>query len=500
MKEMTKEVRCFYDSIFEGRKRAILESEDKLKIKGTTYYVSNEGDDENDGKSSKTPWKSIEKVSLADLHEGDGVLFRRGDLFRGSVMTKSGVTYGAYGKGDKPKFYGCHISLADPSLWELYDEEKNIWKCREKMLDSGTIVFNDGEFHGRKLIPSYRYGKFVSRDNEDVPFDMAKEMTNDLDLYWHFEDELIEGTSKGESFPVPKLTWGESKGDLYLRCDKGNPGEVFSSVESLAGCHIFKVNTNKNVTIDNVCIKYGGLHGVAAAGRVEGLKVTNCEIGWIGGCIQHYSGTDPNYPEGKRGSVTRFGNAIEIYGGCDNYNASYNYIYQVYDAGITHQVTTKTKMTMENINYEGNIIENCVYGIEYFLDMIEGEKESYMENVLIKENFIRLSGYGWGQQRHDKTTPALIKGWSYVNAARKFRITGNIFDSSAYRLLHLVAGKEEYCPVLRGNVYIQNMGGMLGQFGANEEKEPEIEIYDEKAEEKIKEIFGDIWANIYYIK
>ena len=80
MKEMTKEVRSFYDSLFEGRKRAILESEDVLKIKGTTYYVSNEGDDKNDGLSPKTPWKTIEKVSLADLNEGDGVLFRRGDL------------------------------------------------------------------------------------------------------------------------------------------------------------------------------------------------------------------------------------------------------------------------------------------------------------------------------------------------------------------------------------------------------------------------------------
>ena len=30
-------------------------------------------------------------------------------------------------------------------------------------------------------------------------------------------------------------------------------------------------------------------------------------------------------------------------------------------------------------------------------------------------NIIRLSGYGWGQQRHNVDTPGLLKGWSYKN-------------------------------------------------------------------------------------
>ena len=137
-----------------------------------------------------------------------------------------------------------------------------------------------------------------------------------------------------------------------------------------------------------------GRHGVSAGGHSVGLHVTNCEFGWIGGSIQHYFGTDPNYPEGRRGSVTRYGNAIEIYGGCEDYIASNNYIYEVYDAGITHQVTTSTKRIMTGIRYTGNVIEKCVYGIEYFLDQIEGERESYMDDVVMNDNFIRLSGYG----------------------------------------------------------------------------------------------------------
>lgn len=488
-----------YNELFEKRKNEIKNAKDNLKIKGKTYYISNFGDDNNDGLSENTPWKTLKKVSNAYLYEGDGVLFKRGDLFRGSVLTKPGVSYGAYGEGEKPKFYGCSKALSDPNDWELYDKEHNIWKFKDKMLDAGTIVFNDGEFHSRKLIPSYNDKmQFVCRDDESRLFKVENEMTQDLDLYWHYDTILSKNPTKGKDFPIPVI--GEnSLGDIYLRCDKGNPGEVFDSIESVARIHCFRVDENPNVTIDNVCIKYVGMHGVAAGGYSVGLHVTNCEIGWIGGCIQHYGGTDPNYPQGGRGTVTRFGNGIEIYGGCDNYVVSGNYIYESYDAGITHQVTTSRKLTMTGIRYQNNLIEKCVYGIEYFLDQIDGEKESYMDDVVISGNFIRLSGYGWGQQRHNQDTPALIKSWSYTNTAHNYFINDNIFDRSAYRMLHLVAEKEEYMPKMNNNTYIQNVGGMLGQFGGKEKGEPEILSFDNNASNILKNVFKDENATVLKI-
>jgi len=502
MKNMTVDEIRQNDILFEEKKKKILDSKDNITAKGISYYVSNSGDDANDGKTPETAWKTLRRVSDAYLNPGDGVFFKRGDLFRGFVMTKPGVTYAAYGIGEKPKFYGCHKSLADPKLWELYDKEHNIWKCTEKMLDAGTIVFNEGEAHSRKLIPSYKNMQFVCRDDEDRPFIIADEMTEDLDLFWHYDMLLTKESSKGEDFPIPEMKKDDTVlGDIYLRCDKGNPGEVYDSVESVARTHMFVVGSNDNVTIDNLCIKYIGMHGVAAEGDcISGLHVTNCEFGWIGGSIQHYFGTDPNYPEGGRGTVTRFGNAIEIYGGCDDYIASNNYIYESYDAGITHQVTTNKKITMTKIRYTDNVIEKCVYGIEYFLDQIDGENKSYMDDVVMSGNFIRLSGYGWGQQRHNKHTPALIKGWSYVNTASNYLVYDNIFDRCAYQLLHLVSLKDEYRPKLYDNTYIQQLGGMIGRIGANEIKEPDIEIFDENAEEKINNIFGDKTAKVYFIK
>ena len=487
------------DRLSEQRKAEIRNARDSIEIKGTIYYVSSTGNDENDGKTSRTPWKTLKKVSEAELFPGDGVLFHRGDLFRGFVRVRPGVTYAAYGTGDKPKFYGWDKSLADPALWVRYNAEHNIWKLTETILDCGTLVFNEGEAHCRKLIPSYINGQFVCRDNESRLFDMAREMTQDLDMVCFYDERLTDSPSKGQNFPVPVMD-DKSCGTLYLRCDRGNPAQVFRTIEAVPRRSMFQVGGCSNVTIDNLCLKYIGVHAIAAGGHVAGLHVSNCEIGWIGGTIQHYMGTDPNYPQGGRGTVTRYGNGVEIYGGCEDYMVSDCYIYQVYDAGMTHQVTTGGQTyKMTGIRYLNNLVEYCVYSIEYFLEKTNGDTESYIDDCEISGNILRFSGYGWGQQRHNTDTPAHIKGWSYENTAGNYSVHDNIFDRAAYRMLHLVAKKPESCPKMYNNTYIQKLGLPLGQYGANETEEPEIMIFDEKADEKISRVMHDTNAKIYYI-
>lgn len=481
------------------RKKQIRESADSIERKGVMYYVSNDGDDSNDGKTPSTPWKTLEKVSSASLQRGACVLFRRGDLFRGNVKTKVGVTYSAYGEGEKPKIFGWKENLANEKLWVEVDSIRHIWKYVEKIPDCGTLVFNNGENHSRKLIPTYKNGCFVCREDETRLFDMSEEMTKDLDIFCRYEDRLTTVPSRGADFPVPLID-NDSYGELYLCCKQGNPGEVFYSIEAIPRRFAFDVGENDGVSIDNLCVKYFAF-GVSGMGYVKNLRITNCEFGWIGGNIQNYLGTDPNYPQGGRGTVTRFGNAVEIYGGCENYEVSNCYIYQVYDAGITHQITTNGKKTvMRNIRYLNNLIEYCVYSIEYFLDKTEGDTQSYMEDVLIEGNFLRYSGYGWGQQRHNKDTPAHIKGWNYENTARNYRISDNIFDRAMYRMVHLGAKYLDSCPIMKGNTYIQNKDYMLGIYGGNKEMPPQDIIFDENVGVKIEDELNDKSAKVYIIE
>ena len=341
----------------------------------------------------------------------------------------------------------------------------------------------------------------MRRDDPQTVFSIAEDMTTDLDLFCACDSVLTERPSHSETWPVPDAC-PENTGDLYLRCDAGNPGRVFASIEALPGRHAFVVRDCDNVTICGLCIRYWGAHGISAGGKcVKGLHVLRCEIGWIGGTIQHYFGTDPNYPEGTRGTVTRYGNGIEIYGGCEDYECADNYIYEVYDAGVTHQftVTDGEPCRMEKVRYTGNYIENCTYSIEYFLSGTEGTA-GLMKGIFIGGNILSMAGYGWGRKRHNTWTPAHIKSWNVDNPADDFRIENNVFFFSKYRLLHLCCRKAESRPLTDGNRYFQTYGRSLGQFGAYENGMPPILSFFETSEDDVLNSVGDQHAEIYYLK
>jgi hypothetical protein len=62
-----------------------------------TYYISNNGNDNNDG-SRDRPWKSIAKVKSLTLHAGDSVLLQGGQTFSGTCM----LNYNTTGTAGKP--------------------------------------------------------------------------------------------------------------------------------------------------------------------------------------------------------------------------------------------------------------------------------------------------------------------------------------------------------------------------------------------------------------
>ena len=79
---------------------------------GRAFYVSNAGNNANNGLTTATSWLSLSQVNGFTFTSGDSVLFNRGDLFYGSLTnTNSGVTYSAYGTGAKPIITGF-VSIA----------------------------------------------------------------------------------------------------------------------------------------------------------------------------------------------------------------------------------------------------------------------------------------------------------------------------------------------------------------------------------------------------
>ncbi len=411
------------------------------------YYVSPNGDDSRNGKSPENAWRTLSPVNNINFAEGTYVLFERGGIWRGQISAKAGVTYSAYGEGVKPALYGGHEDGAKPEKWTLMEGTDNIWIYADDMIDSGTIIFNHGEMHAYKEIPSYIDGKFVKRNSPEEEFDLLEALDVDLDFFHKADSILVDGK-------YPRS--GEARGEIYLRCDAGNPGEVFESIEFVPRRNGFAVSGD-NVTIDNFTIKYIGAHGVGSGTR-KGLTVQNCEFGWIGGGIQSYAA---NGDTNQR--ATRFGNAIEIYGGCDGFDVNHCYIWQVYDAGITHQFKSETFVKQENVSYYSNLVENCVYSIEYFLNVSDNPEQS-MYNIKMYDNILRYAGFGWGNQRPDKGSQAHIKGWDHDNPAVDFEIYNNIMDRSANWIIHCGYAEKEWEPKIYDNVFIQYHDGLFGRY------------------------------------
>ena len=418
-------------------KESILNSKSDYKCTGTSYYVSNNGSDDNDGLSPEFPWKTLKKASDFSYGAGDVILLERGSIFRETMSLHcEHTTLSAYGEGDKPQILGSPKNFASYEDWQKTEYE-NVYLCTTTFKsDVGNIVFNNGENYGLKQI-IYNFG-FMGEIHE---------LKNDLEFYRR-----------------------EETGEIFLY-SIGHPAERFDSIDF---CIYMSIKVGADfTTIDNICTKYNGGHSIGSGTR-RGLTVQNCEIGWVGGSIQYKT------PEGRS---VRFGNGIEIYVECFDFKVKNCYIYECYDAGITHQYfqDAKRNIFMEDIEYSGNLIENCVYSIEYALAE-QTAAEQHMYNVLIKDNIMRYAGCGFGKQRPDKGGAAHIKSWDTCNEAKNYVIKNNIFDRGEYKIIFLAAKEEKYLPELKGNTYVQYEGRKFGRYS----KTPSKLCYTDEAEDMLK--------------
>ncbi len=391
----------------EKRRTEIVSSKDKLTIKGKKYYISPAGDDLNDGLSEKTPFRSLDVLSWLSLSEGDAILFERGSVYRVTepILVKDGVTYGAYGEGEKPCIYGSPQNYADATIWQP-SRMKNVWKIDFGYGDAGNIVFNHGEYVGIKKMSGLN----------------QLEKTGD---FYH----------------------NETDGILYLYCEEGNPGKVYKDIEVSPKSSLFSLDQGvSNVTIDNLCMKYVGEFAINGIHNNKNITVTNCEMGYIGGS--------------KLSLAVRYGNAIQFWNGTQDTTVRNCWIYQVYDTAITFQGTSKDAYT--NINFSDNLLEYNDMDIEIW----DNGENFTIDNLVIENNLLRYSAQGWGTRIEDSGNRGGAAGFQFILGncvSCSATLKNNVFDCPAYESVDITTPKSNFNFDIEGNsVYIN------GDYRANE--------------------------------
>lgn len=421
------------DAISKWQINNIVNSPSEYSTSGKIFYISPKGDNENDGLSPETAWKNLDNAMGIKgrklITAGDVILFERGGEWRGQMNCLPGVTYSAYGTGPKPIFNYSKRNYANAALWEE-TEYPNIYKLTDKISNVGIMAF---DFTG--ILGNY---------NETVG-DLKLAGVGGIETYADLKNDL-------EFFS------NLSTSELYLYCEGGNPGKRFKSIEIGGGGNLVNIPAPGNVILDNLTFRFVGAHAVGIGGH-KNVTVRNCTFDYLGGSVlRGFHGADH----------TRYGNALQVYGSCDGWYLYNNWVYQIYDTGVTHQYNSPYDFgsaTMDNVKYVGNVIEYCHWSIEYY-NPDYGNTVHTFHNTYIADNICRLNGYGWGS-KHRMKSSTLFQSAGITQNTKNFVTENNIFDRSAGKLININSSGDHKLE-LRNNIYIQNVGGTMGTlFGAN---------------------------------
>ncbi|MBO4693643.1 MAG: hypothetical protein J5659_04565 [Clostridia bacterium] len=409
---------------------------------GTSYYVSNAGNDYNSGKSDSAAFATITKANNKAV-AGDTVYLRRGDKWRNNSQDqdqcftlKAGVHYVAYGSGPKPELIGSRKNYASSSLWTQYST--NIWKCTYATGTlhtsdyAGMIYFIDSSGN---VIP----GINVATPNSNTSYTWSmNDVNSDLKFYAPYKNE----TGKGSIF-------------VYSTT---NPGSRFSQIEIGLARPVVNAKSGTsssfryNTRMANIAVKYGGGHGIKANGA-SNIRVEECEVAYIGGIKQVING-----------NANRMGNGIEFGMGAANIHVQDCYVHDCFDAGVTYQsYGSESAVTFDNVYFEGNVIERCNMNIEIFMR----NAIDTMQNIYIRNNILRNAGYGWGSL--NRANDSVLRGANlkvskntYYSNTSNLNITNNIFDCTKYT--HVLWTWDSDGPLhhvgvnASGNTFIQKAG------------------------------------------
>lgn len=182
-----------------------------------SFYIDNEnGNDQNNGNSITTAWKSLNRVNSEIFKPGDSILFKRDGKWVGTMMPKGNgaindkIVIGTYGNGKAPiidaegkvlnaEFMSAAVVLYNQEYWEIRDiEVRNFEKGNpEKPLKKAGILVmakDIGTLHDFKIENvkiAHVNGSLKTRENGGVFFKIIADKNLDNRIPTNFDGIYI---------------------------------------------------------------------------------------------------------------------------------------------------------------------------------------------------------------------------------------------------------------------------------------------------------------------
>jgi hypothetical protein len=231
-----------------------------LTAQATDYYVSNSGNDGNNGTSTGTAWKTLAKVNATTFVAGDTISLERGGVWREKLSPTSQtdgtagnpVIFQAYGSGAKPKILG-----SDPLVNSLF------------VLDQGTTY---------KYTTPFYVDRHTTASINGVPTPYVGFGSDPATL------TTVRATPGSSCVDDHYPTTGSSS-DIYINTGGSDPrtdGKVYCVAQRQDLIHL---NGNLYITIRDLavseCMGIESYYGV----RIEwghDIRLERCEASWVG--------------------------------------------------------------------------------------------------------------------------------------------------------------------------------------------------------------------------
>lgn len=283
------------------------------------YYIDTQnGHDNNDGKTPENAWKSLEKVNTITLNPGNKILFRSGHKWIGHLEIKNSGTaanpieIGAYGAGDKPVISTVGIQKIDK--WYAYNG-----------------VGNDGlgiEFKEPVNDPANTWLAVILDSHPDRVKINGQELIGAYD-----------STELGNNF---KWSYNRDKGGTvfyYYGNDKPNEIETNLDIAPLY------VHDNEYITIKDITLEGGYVAGLFIE-NANNISVSNINVGNMS----------------KQGIYVKAENSTVQNIVIDNCTIDSQYTFDYANAGIAENNgrTTTTRGASEGIAFWGGVQNSVV--------------------------------------------------------------------------------------------------------------------------------------------